>query len=161
MKRKGKLTKMKELFDAYSIESIIIIFVGVLIALKNGIEFLEWGFDRSKNRVHFFDKYKTFEEELKKQKEHDDKVDKLLEKLVTQIQQLTNSDKDAIKSYITEKHHFFVYKQGWIDDYSLDCLERRFEHYREEGGNSFIEQEMNELRSLPKRQYKKQSEKET
>ena len=84
----------------------------------------------------------------------------LLKKIVTQIQQLTNSDKDAIKSYITEKHHFFVYKQEWIDDYSLDCLQKRFEHYREEGGNSFIEQEMNELRNLPRREYEKQSKKE-
>lgn len=151
---------MADLFNAYSIESIILIFIAVLLALKHGIEFLEWAFDRSKNRVHFFDKYKTFEEQLAKQKQHDDKIDNVLDKIVSQIEQLTNSDKDAIKSYITEKHHFFVYKQGWIDDYSLDCLERRYVHYQQEGGNSFIEQEMNELRALPRKQYKKQSEKE-
>ena len=91
----------------------------------------------------------------------DQEVDATLTKLIEKIDQLTGSDKDAIKSYITEKHHFFVYKQGWIDDYSLDCLERRFEHYKEEGGNSFIEQEMNDLRSLPRGKYQKdQSKKE-
>lgn len=36
-------------------------------------------------------------------------------------------------------------------DYSL---EKQYVHYPQEGGNSFIEQEMNELRTLPRRQYK-------
>ena len=44
---------------------------------------------------------------------------------------------------MAEKHHFFVYKQGWIDDYNLNCLEKRYRHYQQEGSNSFIEQKMN------------------
>jgi len=42
---------MTDLFDAYSIKSIIIIFIAVLITLKPSTEFLEWTFDKSKNRV--------------------------------------------------------------------------------------------------------------
>ena len=34
---------------------------------------------------------------------------------------------------MVEKHHFFVYKQGWIDDYGLDCLKRQYRHYQQEG----------------------------
>ena len=152
---------MEKLFDAYSIESVIIIFIAVLIALKNGVEFLEWAYKKSKTKVQFFDKYQKFQEQLEKQSAHDEEVDKSLTKIMEKIEQLTGSDKDAIKSYITEKHHFFVFKQGWIDDYSLDCLERRFEHYKQEGGNSFIEQEMNDLRALPRGEYHKdQSKKE-
>ena len=60
------------------------------------------------------------------------------------------SDKDDIKSWITEKHHFYCYERKWIDDYSMDCIEKRYGHYKDEGGNSFIEELMNELRSLPK-----------
>ena len=63
---------------------------------------------------------------------------------------LIDSDKDAIKSYITQKHHFFCYEQGWIDDFSLDCIERRYQHYKEEGGNTFIDGFMGQLRQLPK-----------
>ena len=152
---------MKDLFDVYSIQSILIIIAAVFIAIQKGVEFFKWFFNESKTKVHFFDKYDSFEEELKRQKKHDQEVDAILTKLINKIDQLTNSDKDAIKSYITEKHHFFVYKQGWIDDYSLDCLERRFEHYKEEGGNSFIEQEMNDLRALPRGKYQRdQSKKE-
>ncbi len=36
-------------------------------------------------------------------------------------------------------------------DYSL---EKQYVHYLQEGGNSFIEQKMNELRALSRRQYK-------
>ena len=39
--------------------------------------------------------------------------------------------------------------QEWIDDYSLDCIERRYKHYIDEGGNSFIGQLMIEIRKLP------------
>lgn len=63
---------------------------------------------------------------------------------------LIDSDKDDIKSYITREHHYFCYQVGWIDDFSLDCLERRYQHYEDEGGNSFIAGFMNELRTLPK-----------
>lgn len=45
-------------------------------------------------------------------------------------------------------------------DYSLDCLEKQYVYYQQEGSNSFIGQEINELRALLKKQYKKQSEKE-
>jgi hypothetical protein len=36
------------------------------------------------------------------------------------------SDKDSIKAFITKEHHYFCYEKGWIDDYNLDCLEKRF-----------------------------------
>ena len=77
-------------------------------------------------------------------------VAKILNDLSAKIDMLIDSDKDDIKSYITREHHYFCYQVGWIDDFSLDCLERRYEHYADEGGNSFIEGFMNELRALPK-----------
>lgn len=46
---------------------------------------------------------------------------------------------------------------GWIDDYSMECLERRFLIYQHEHGNSFVEGLMDEIRALPKQppeQYK-------
>ena len=67
-----------------------------------------------------------------------------------QLEMIIESDKDDIKSWITEKHHFYCYERKWIDDYSMDCIEKRYRHYKDEGGNSFIEELMNELRSLPK-----------
>ena len=44
-----------------------------------------------------------------------------------------------------------------MTDYSL---EKRYVYYQQEGSNSFIEQKINELHILSRRQYKKQSKKE-
>ena len=63
---------------------------------------------------------------------------------------LVESDKESIKAYITERHHFFVQERKWIDYHSMDCLERRFAIYEKEHGNSFVEDLMNDLRQLPK-----------
>lgn len=63
---------------------------------------------------------------------------------------LIDSDKDDIKAWITEKHHYFVNVLGEIDNYSLDCIEKRFQHYKDENGNSFIEDLVEDLRALPK-----------
>ena len=76
------------------------------------------------------------------------KYEKLIVK--TQFAPFLFSEKDDIKAYITEKHHFFCYEKKWIDDHSLDCLERKNKHYKDEGGNSFIDGLMAEIRALPK-----------
>lgn len=81
-------------------------------------------------------------------------TDEYLKKMSDKIDLLIESDKDDIKSYITREHHRFCYDLKEIDDFSLDCLEKRFKHYSDEGGNSFIQEFMQELRKLP-RQYHK------
>lgn len=77
-------------------------------------------------------------------------VDTKFEELDKRIDLLTSSDKFDIKSFIVEKYHYFVEQQGWIDDFSLDVLERRFGVYEAEGGNTYIAGLMSELRQLPK-----------
>lgn len=77
-------------------------------------------------------------------------IDDTFKNINVQIGMLIESDKEAIKSYVVEKHHFFVYKQGWIDDYSMACLERRFAVYQQEHGNSFVGGLMEEIKELPK-----------
>ena len=77
-----------------------------------------------------------------------DEWNEYLEKTNAKLELLTQSDKDSIKSWIVEKHHLFV-KQGWVDDFNMDAIERRFTHYEEEGGNSYVCDLMKELRRLP------------
>ena len=74
----------------------------------------------------------------------------MLNNLSQKIDILIQSDRDDIRSYITREHHYFCYQKGWIDDFSLDCIEKQYMHYVDEGGNSFIEGFMEELRALPK-----------
>lgn len=155
---------MEELFTNYSMSEIVIFMVVLAFAVKELVTFIDWGRDRLRK---VYDKdYKSIEERKKLEEEIDDlnkfysekkkvddtfaKIDRTFEKINERIDMLIESDKEDIKSYITEKHHFFVYGQGWVDDYSLECLERRFAVYQQEHGNSFVEGLMNEIRALPK-----------
>ena len=74
----------------------------------------------------------------------------MLNKLSEKIDVLIASDRDDIRSFITKEHHYFCYEKGWIDNFSLECLENQYSHYVDEGGNSFIKAFMEELRRLPK-----------
>lgn len=64
---------------------------------------------------------------------------------------LVESDKDDIKSWIVQQYHYFVEDKQWIDDFSLDTIEKRYAHYVDEGGNTYIAGLMSDIRSLPKR----------
>lgn len=155
---------MEELFTNYSMSEIIIFMVILAFAVKELVTFVDWGRDRLRK---VYDKgYKSVEDRKRLEEEIDDlnkfygekkkvddtfaKIDRTFEKINERIDMLIESDKEDIKAYITEKHHFFVYQQGWIDDYSLECIERRFAIYKQEHGNSFVEGLMNEIRALPK-----------
>lgn len=152
---------MEALLKAYSLQDILIFMVLLAIAIKGAISFFDWTKERL-GRV-----YKKEYAETKTQEDLDAKlqqesvaIQKLeknqaemmtaMEELSNKIDALIDSDKDDIKSFLVKEHHYFCYQRGWIDDYSLDCCEKRYKHYVQEGGNSFIEDMMNEIRNLPK-----------
>ena len=74
--------------------------------------------------------------------------DKDLKAIHDAIKLLIDSDKDSIKAWITECHHRLM-EQGWVDDYTLSCIEARYDHYTKENGNSFVQDLMTDIRSLP------------
>ena len=78
-----------------------------------------------------------------------DDRDKRLENIEKRLDDLTESDKNDIKSWITEQYQKFYVNQGWIDAYSADTLDHRYADYKKEGGNSFIDTLMERLHSLP------------
>ena len=152
---------MEALLKAYSLQDILIFMVLLAIAIKGAISFFDWAKERL-GRV-----YKKEYAETKTQEDLDaklqqesvaiQKLEKNQAKMMTAMEELSNkidalidSDKDDIKSFLVKEHHYFCYQRGWIDDYSLDCCEKRYKHYVQEGGNSFIEDMMNEIRDLPK-----------
>lgn len=149
----------KELSN-YSLWQIIFLIIVLGSSVKGLVGFYDWGKDRLKK---IFDKeYSSANERtalqskiLNLEKQDSETIailDRLTKELATNtqnIQLLLNSDRDSIKSFITEKHHFFCYQQKWIDDYSLECINKRYEHYKREGGNSFIDKFMDDIRTLP------------
>lgn len=141
---------MLELLGAFSLTEIVTFLVLLAGAIKGFISFWDWAIARARQA---FKKESQRENNIEKINQHEEKLkkmDEILKKLSADIDLLTQSDRDNIKAWITEKHHYYCYTQGWIDDYSMDCIEKRFGHYENEGGNSFVLDLMQDLRTLPK-----------
>lgn len=111
--------------------------------------------DKLSEKLHFLEEdakqRKAFDIErhnqsLNFQKECTERLDKQQEILTL----LTDSDRDDIKSWIVQQYHRFYEEKGWIDDFSMDSLEKRYACYRQEGGNSYITGMMEQLRTLPR-----------
>lgn len=139
---------MIELLEQYSILEIITFIVIIALAMKSVLTFCDWLKDRIFKFVKKEQKTTSIEDQIKSILISQKELYQQIEQINGTIQILVKSDKDDIKSFITKEYHNFTI-QGWIDDYSLDCIEKRFEHYKDEGGNSFIEQLMKEIRKLP------------
>lgn len=153
---------MLELLQHYSISEIFLFIVLLALAFKSVVSFFEWLEERLKKAFNIRFGKISEKEKINKRiengenfmtqlREHQKRNDEALQDLSKKIDILVESDRDDIKAYITKEHHKFCYDKGWIDDFSLDCLEKRFKHYADEGGNSFICGFMQELRALPKR----------
>lgn len=167
---------MIELLTSYSLASILVIVVLVVLAIKEGVSLYEFFHTRISKR---------YEDKHKEQNERKNKEDDILTKLEEHIEHskqlsekyeeladsfsdfkeecrqnfikqeerldlLTISDMDDIRSWIVKEYHHYVEDQKWIDDFSLDTIEKRYAHYKSEGGNSYIHGLVHELRSLPK-----------
>lgn len=141
---------MIDLLRAYSIEDIITFVFLLALAIKGSITFTEWAMQKIKQVVHREEEPQELKDHLKTQEEQITDLKEGIQLLAEKVDMLIESDRDDIKAYITEKHHLFVYKQGWIDDYSLNCIEQRYRHYKDQGGNSFIGGLMSQIRALPK-----------
>lgn len=145
----------------FPISEILLCIVGVLVLIKWIVEYFDWGHKRTKDKYdQEAERKKNIEDINEKLNQNSEDIKMLIEMQKQQnekieqqnlrIELLIDSDKDDIKAFITEKYHYFVEVKGWIDDYSLDCLERRFQHYKDENGNSFVADLMSEIKRLPK-----------
>lgn len=142
---------MKELIQNYSLKDIILFIVILAAAIKGIVSWYEWAVGKISTKVHKEDRYSLLQAEITKLIESQKQTNDTVGEMAKTLQVLVDSDKDDIKAFITQQHHHFCYKVGYIDDYSLDCIEKRYKHYKDEGGNSFIADFMSEIRSLPKK----------
>ena len=142
---------MSQLVTHYSVSEIILFIIILAVAIKELITFIDWAKHRTAQAVHQSER----SSELKKASQrHEDELNEIrcsIKSLQQSINLLILSDRDDIKQSLTKDHHYFCYKLGSIDDYSLDCMQKRYAHYKEEGGNSFIKTLMQEVRALPRK----------
>lgn len=142
---------MAQLFTNYTVGEVILFIIILAIAIKNLVEFVDWSKKRTKEAIEKDDRPMKLERITEEHEQELQHIQEQLNSLTHSIQLLIESDRDDIKHSITKDHHYFCYKLGSIDDYSLDCIERKYTHYKEQGGNSFVEQLMQDLRSLPRK----------
>lgn len=148
---------MAELITNYSWSEIILFVIAFAAAIKGVVTFWDWGKDRLRKAYDKEDKIEEIKSLIVENTKQMNEFSNIQAQTIDEIQHLkenitnlTASDKDDIKAWITEKHHHFCYEIKYIDDYSLDCIEKRYAHYVDEGGNSFIGKLMEEIRNLPK-----------
>ena len=151
---------MQQLLSNYSFAEILLFAIVIAFAIKEIVDFVDWGYSKAKQKISKDQKPKDLEEKLNQTiKMQQQEIEQLREKekalsssmgsLDEKLTILINSDRDDIKAWITAQHHHFVLK-GSIDYYSFDCISKRYEHYKIEGGNTFIDELMEELSNLPK-----------
>ena len=145
------MNELIQLFSQFSLGQILIIIILLGLSAKGVIIFFDWVKERLYKLSNKQLKSKKTNEQIKNQEETINNLKKDVEKIQKSIDTLIESDKENIKAWITEKHHYYCYEKKYIDDYTLDCLERRFTRYEEEGGNSFVHNLMDDLRDLPRK----------
>lgn len=151
---------MIELLTTFSPVMIIVCCIMILLAVKSVIEYKKWVTEVADKAYEKRHKVETLREEACGiTKQHNAELMKISEavaslqdtvqKMADRVDTLMESDRDDIKAWIVQQHHYFCYHQKSIDDFSMDSIEKRFKHYQKEGGNSYVERLMEDLRDLP------------
>lgn len=152
---------MAELLSQYTIPQIIL-FIAALIFIVKGVQDTI-DFFKNKYNQKFNKDYDTKTKEIRLEEFYEmageqhkevmmeiEKVSESVDHLSQRIDKLTESDMHDIKQFIVREYHYFVEQKKWIDDYSLDTILLRYADYKQEGGNSYIEMLIDEIKKLPK-----------
>lgn len=161
---------MKDLLSSLSVTQIILIIFMIAVATKEVINLIDFFRNKIKSSSNKEQQEKDEKKDILEQIEkihtsvvkNEEECKKIASQLVEfkietmdmfshqqqTLNSLVQSDIDDIKSYIVKQYHFFM-AQGWIDDFSMDTIEKRYSHYEREGGNSYVKSLVEKLRQLP------------
>jgi septation ring formation regulator EzrA len=106
--------------------------------------------DRDRAHSEITDGLSEIKDIVNQLKDSSEKLNERVTSLEKQATLTTERLQENSKSYIIDKHHYFFYQVGAIDDLNLQSLERRYLYYKSAGGDSYIDNLMEEIRELPK-----------
>ena len=169
---------MLELLAAYSLQEIVVFVIMLLFAIKGGLDLFDYfkgkyneRFNKAYSKLikeqeleqHYL-KYNEFHKEsMERYDKLGKKIDDLIyvfddrfKKIEDSIDILLASDKDDIKSWLVEKYNYYKENPDRpISHHTMDTIEKRYAHYADEGGNSYITNIiMPELRQMAKERNK-------
>ena len=161
---------MLNLLTTFSIQQILVYTVMLAFAIKGVVDFTFWCKSKYKERFnkdysqltkqqeleqHYETCREQHKESVKAYGELDRKIDSLsdnIDKKFGEVEKsiniLSSSSKNDIKAWIVKTYHESKEK-NYLDDFTRDIIERRFEDYKELGGNSYIARLVEEMRNLP------------
>ena len=96
----------------------------------------------------YVEKYRTLRNSLDQKENLISTLEENQTKLNVSVNLMMASIRNIIKAQIVREYNYFI-RTGWIDIYSLDCVERLYQSYTELEGNTYISDLINKLRELP------------
>lgn len=157
------------LFSQYSIESIILFIMAIAIAIKAVSELWEYFYNKLRKYFNYQTKkeqtYSDLMESISnletslstlRQKEIVsiyEKVDLSLQRndeVKAQVSLITERLQETTRGHIIDKHHYFCYELRYVDDLSLQSLEREYLYYKASGGDTYVDGLMEDIRELPR-----------
>ena len=136
---------LKEISEMGAFTFIIVLAIALLI-IKEIVSLIEFFYKKAKG--HFSDK--TNNENLYQQIQEINQAISLIQKQQSENQKsidiLIQSDIEDIRAWIVNQYHTYRDTDKELDDFTMDCIEKRFRCYHQEGGNSYIEDLVNSLR---------------
>ena len=148
-------------FTQYSFQELVLLIIIVLFALKAFNEVIAFFYEKIKNYFGIQNTKEQWEQNISnalneikneiqtlrdqniKTHQHQEEIDQSIALVQERLQENT-------RSYLIDAHHKFCYDIRAIDDLSLQAMERRYLYYKTAGGNSFVDNLMDEVRNLPK-----------
>ena len=136
---------MVQFFQNYTIEATLVFLFILGTALKQGFELVQYFRNKTVSHV---DKVREQEKTLEKVIDNMQQQQKQLQSITDKIDELLASDKDSIKSWIVMLYKQYKKYPSGLDSMQMDLLERRYSHYKKQGGNSYVDNLMQDLREI-------------
>lgn len=136
---------MVQFFQNYTIEATLVFLFMLGVALKQGFELFQYFRNKAVDQV---DKVRDREQGAIRASEQLATQNTELMKINEKIDQLLVSNEDSIKSWIVTLYKQRKKDPSGLDSMQMDLLERRFSHYKKMGGNSYVDNLMQELREI-------------
>lgn len=149
------------LFTQYSVEELILLIIIVLFVLKALNEIFSYFYEKLKSHFgietkkeqwkdNLMNKLQSIEDEIKILENQNKKTHQHQKELDSTVALVQERLQENTRSYLIDAHHKFCYEVKAIDDLNLQAMERRYLYYKTAGGNSFVDNLMDEVRLLPK-----------
>lgn len=138
---------MSELLKTFDITTIILVLFMTAIAVREVFELYHYFYDKIYGR---YEKQDNERDTIANLTTTLDSVSQQVKDIDKKINVLQASDKDSIKSWIVALYHKYKENPKEFGAMQMDLLERRYGHYKDQGGNSYIDQLMEDLRTIYK-----------